>query len=166
MDIASPSPVSHAPNRRYLVCVDNRPECKVAVRLACLKVAARGGSITLLHIIPPADFQTLGAIADRMRVERMREGEALLEAFCNEAQQLFHLTPDTALLEGSAGDAIIEKAMSDTDIIMVVLGVAHRHHSGRGKLAAWLGGQLGDTLLVPLLMVPGNLTEQQLSTLI
>ncbi len=33
-------------------------------------------------------------------------------------------------------------------------------------LAAWLAGQLGHKLFIPLLMVPGNLTDHQLQSLI
>lgn len=153
-------------NRRYLVCVDGRPECRTALRLACMKAVARTGQIILLHIVPPVDFQTLGSIADRMRIERMREGEALLANLSAEAQTNFDITPTLLLLEGSAGDKIIETAMGDPNIVILVLGITQQQQSGKGKLSAWIAGQLGSSLLIPLLMVPGNLTDEQLSTLV
>jgi len=153
-------------NRKYLVCVDGRDECKIALRLACMKAAKRGGKVSMLHIVPPADFQTLGAIADKMREERISDGKALLISLCAEAENNFELTPETILLEGSAGDKIVEAAMNNPDVIMIALGVAPQHHTGRGKLTAWLVGQLGGALLVPVLLVPNNLTDQQLATLI
>lgn len=152
--------------RRYLVCVDDRTECLVAMQLAFMKVLKNGGAVTLLHIIPPVDFQTLFSIGERMREERLRDGELLLDKLRKEAETNFGLTPSLLLMEGSVGDKIIEAAMNDTDIIMLMLGVAHKHNSGRGKLAAWLGGQLGDNMLIPMLLVPGNLTQQQISTLV
>jgi nucleotide-binding universal stress UspA family protein len=100
-----------------------------------------------------------------MREEREKEGQDLLNSMAQEAETLYGIRPKLLLCEGSAGDKIVEMAMDDTSIIMLVLGVAHQH-SARGKLAAWLGGQLGGKLLIPMLMVPGNLTDQQLSTLI
>jgi nucleotide-binding universal stress UspA family protein len=159
--------ISDKPSRggTYMVCVDERPECRVGMQLACLKAKARGGAVTLLHVVPPADFQTLGAVAERMREEREKEGNDLLEALASDAREQYGMNPRRLLCEGSAGDKIVEMAMNDPAIIMLVLGVAHQH-SSRGKLAAWLGGQLGGKLLIPLLMVPGNLTDQQLSTLI
>lgn len=153
-------------NRRYLVCVDGRKECRVALRLACMKVKARTGQITLLHVVPPVDFQTLGSIADRMRIERLQEGEALLASLSAEAQETFGITPTLLLLEGSAGDKIVETAMNDPNIIILVLGITQHQHTGIGKLSAWLASQLNSTLLIPILMVPGNLTDQQLSTLV
>ncbi len=153
-------------NRRYLVCVDGRPECRTALRLACMKAQARTGHITLLHVTPPVDFQTLGAVADRMRTERMREGEALLAQLSAEAEENFSITPTLLLTEGAAGEKIIEVAMSDPNIVILVLGITQQQQSGKGKLSGWLAGQLGGSLLVPTLMVPGNLTDEQLSKLV
>lgn len=150
---------------KYLVCVDSREECKAALRLACMKARARSGVVHLLHVIAPADFQTLGTIADRMREERQKEGEQLLKTLSDEAVAGFGITPTPLLREGAAGDEIVAAALEDHDIIMLVLGTAHHAH-GRGKLALWLAGQLGSKLFVPLLMVPGNLTDQQLQNLI
>lgn len=152
--------------RRYLVCVDGRKECRVALRLACMKVQARSGNITLLNVVPPADFQTLGSIADRMRTERLQEGEALLASLSDEAIRDFGITPTLLLLEGSAGEKIVETAMNDPNIVILVLGISLNQHTGVGKLSSWLISQLNATLLIPMLLVPGNLTDEQLSNLV
>jgi nucleotide-binding universal stress UspA family protein len=151
---------------KYLVCVDAREESKIALRLACMKANARGSEICMLHVIQPADFQTLGAIADRMREERKQEGQELLNTLAEEAYGTYGIRPGGLLREGSIGDEIIAAANDDTDVNMIALGIAQQGNSGRGKLAAWLAGQLGSKLFVPLLMVPGNLTDQQLQTLV
>jgi nucleotide-binding universal stress UspA family protein len=153
-------------NRRYLVCVDGRKECRVALRMACIKAQSRGGHITLLNVVPPADFQTLGSIADRMRIERLQEGEALLASLSDEAQKDFGITPTLLLLEGSAGEKIVETAMNDPNIVILVLGISKQQNTGIGKLSAWLASQLNTTLFIPILMVPGDLTDQQLSNLV
>jgi nucleotide-binding universal stress UspA family protein len=152
--------------RKYLVCVDGRKECRVALRLACMKAQARSGEITLLHVVPPVDFQTLGGIADRMRAERLREGEAFLAELAKEANDTFGIHTNMLLLEGSSGDKIIETAMGDPNYVIIVLGISHTQTAPSGKLSAWLAAQLNSTLLVPILMVPGSLTDQQLSSLV
>ena len=160
---AAKSPVSKAV--KYLVCVDHRPESWAALRLGCLKAQARGGKVDVLHIIAPADFQTLGAVADRMREERRKEGEQLLAKLANDAATLYGIAPNIILREGETGDEIIEASLQDPDIIMVVIGIAQQHAS-RGSLAAWLAAQRGSRMFTPLLMVPGNLTDQQLLNLV
>lgn len=150
---------------KYLACVDPREESLVCLKLACMKAKTRGGTVVLLHVIQPADFQTLGTVADRMREERQAEGEQLLKRLSNEAATAYGIAPATLLREGEIGEEIIEAANADADIIMVMIGSAH-HTSGRGSLAGWLAGQLGSKLLTPLLLVPGNLTDEQLRNLV
>lgn len=149
---------------KYLVCVDNREESRIALRLACMKAKNRGSSVDMLHIITPADFQTLGAIADRMREERRSEGEQLLKNLSEEANH-YGIVPSLLLREGAVGDEILATALENPDINIIVIGIAQQS-SGRGKLAAWLAGQLSSKLFVPILMVPGNLTDQQLEALV
>ena len=150
---------------KYLVCVDSREESRIALRLACMKSNARGHKVTLLHVIAPADFQTLGTIADRMREERMQEGQQLLDTLAEEAFATYGIRPEKVLREGAAGDEIVGTIAVDPDINMIAIGVAS-HTSGRGKLTTWLASQLGSKLFVPLLMIPGNLTDQQLQSLV
>ena len=150
---------------KYLVCVDHREESRIALRLACMKAKARGYRIDLLHVINPADFQTLGGIADRIREEQMTEAQDLLNTLSDDVRQHYGITPGIILREGNTGDEIVSVALSDPDTIMIYLGIAQQS-SSRGKLAAWLAGQLGSKLFIPLLMVPGNLTDEQLQTLV
>ena len=157
-----PSPKTKA--AKYLVCVDGREESRIALRLACMKARMRGSSVDMLHVMTPADFQTLGAVADRMREERRSEGEQLLKTLSEEANR-HGIVPTLLLREGAIGDEIIAAALENPDINIIVIGIAQQS-SGRGKLAAWLAGQLGSKLFVPLLMVPGNLTDQQLQALV
>lgn len=161
----SPTPTHIHKPPKYLVCVDNREECRAALKLVCMKALARQGQVDMLHVTPPADFQTLGAVADRMREERRQEGETLLKMLADEAHAMYGVRPTPILREGAIGDEIIATALADANIIMVVIGIAH-NHSSRGTLASWLAGQLGNKFPIPLLMVPGTLTDQQLSNLV
>jgi nucleotide-binding universal stress UspA family protein len=150
---------------KYLVCVDGREESRIGLQLACMKANARGCRVAMLHVTAPADFQTLGSVADLMREERRREGQALLDGLAEVAYATYGIKPIIMLREGSTGDEIVAAALEDLETNMVVLGIAQQT-SGRGKLAAWLAGQLGSKLFIPILMVPGNLTDQQLQSLI
>lgn len=149
---------------KFLVCVDHREESRVALRLACLKARQRGGMVAILHVVQPADFQTLHAIADKMREERRQEAEALMQSLAAEALAVTGAPPSLILREGSTGDEILGAAMEDPDASMLVIGVAQQSNS-RGKLVSWLAGQLANRLLIPLLLVPGNLTDQQIQSL-
>lgn len=149
---------------KYLVCVDQHEESRSALKFACLRGVTRGAIVDIIHVIPPADFQTLGAIADRMSEERQQEGKAILQQHATIAQVNYGITPSLILRDGSAGDEILRTVEELGDVSVIVIGTAH-HTKGRGKLAAWLAQQLGQKLFIPLLMVPGNLTDEQLQSL-
>lgn len=160
------TPIAPAANEaKYLVCVDHREESHAALRLACMKARVRKGSLVMLHVIPPLDFQTLGMIADKMREEQLREGREMLRKLADSIEASFGVRPRQILREGDAGDEIVTYATEDTNITMIVIGTAQQN-SGRGSLASWLASQLGTKLLIPLLMVPGNLTDYQLEHLV
>ncbi len=162
----SPPNAGHSPlpTAKYLVCVSDAPESRVALKLACMKAQQSGGLVDILHVIPPADFQTLSAVAERMRDEQIAEAEALLHAMAEEANKLCGIRPSLLIKEGQIGECIIETVISDADIDMLVLGVAENGKTG--TLLSWLAGHLGSRLHVPLLLVPGNLTDQQLMALV
>lgn len=149
---------------RFLVCVDQHAESVAALKFACLRAKTRGAIVDLVHVLPPADFQTLGMIADRMSEERRSEGEKLLNRLKNEAEQLYGISPGTLLREGGVGDELLRTATDAGNISIIIIGTA-QHTKGRGKLASWLAQQLGQKLFIPLLMVPGNLTDEQIQAL-
>lgn len=150
---------------KFLVCVDSGAESRVALRLACEKARLRGGMIDIVHVIPPADFQSLFAVADRMQIERRQEAEQLVQKLSEEFCAPCGITPGIVLREGTIGDEIVAAALEDLDASLLVLGVAE-HSASRGKLISWLAVQLGAKLFIPLMLVPGNLTDQQLQGLI
>ena len=150
---------------KFLVCVDAHDESIAAMKFACLKAANRGAEVELIHIIAPVDFQTLGIIADRMSEERKKEGEALLQRMEREALTHYGITPTLTLKQGSAGEELLKTIEEKNDFSILIIGTA-LHTKGRGKLAAWLAQQLGQRLFIPLVMVPGNLTEEQLEALV
>ena len=150
---------------KYLVCVDQRPESRVALRFACILAQARGSKVDVLHVIPPGDFQSLGSIAERMRAEQLQEAEQMLRQVVNDTINNHSISPNILIREGIPGEQIIAAAMEDHEVSIVMIGVAQQA-TGRGTLTGWLASQLGNQLFIPLLMVPGNLTDQQLESLI
>ena len=151
---------------KLLVCVDGSPEAKAALTLTARKAKRRGDVVEVLHVMEPeAEVQSLFNVADRMREERRAEGEKLLNELAEWCQQTSGLTPSLQLKEGRTGDVILSSVLEDADVTMLILGAASTT-GGRGTLLAWLAGQLGDRLLVPLMLVPGNLTDQQINALI
>ena len=70
-DSNAPIPPSR---RKFLVIVDKTPECRVALRFAARRAQRTGGIVTLLYIVPPADFQQWAGVERKMREEAREMG--------------------------------------------------------------------------------------------
>jgi nucleotide-binding universal stress UspA family protein len=149
---------------KYLVCVDSNESSRVALHFACKKAMKRGGAVEILHVVAPADMQNLFGVMDKMREEQRQEAEIMAKSLGESAFQYAGVTPSVQIREGRPGEEIINAALKDSDVNMLVLG-ASPESAKRGNLIQWLAGKLGDRLLVPIMLVPGNLTDLQIDEL-
>ncbi len=151
-------------NGKYLVCVDGSAAAKVALQFACKKASKRGGVVEILHVIPPADMQNMFGMLEKAREEQRKEAEALTASMCASALEYSGVGPRVLIREGRLGEEVLSAVMEDPHIDMIMLGVSPDSDGG-GKLLLWLAGKLGDKLLVPILLIPGNLTDLQIEEL-
>ncbi len=149
---------------KYLVCVDGTAHSRVAVRFACLRAKNTNGYVVLLHVIEPAQFQHWMAVEGVMKEERREETEQLLHDLAAEVNAWAGVMPVLSVREGELGEEILAAVEEDPTISFLVVGAAPPE-AKRGKLISWLAGQLAGRLEVPLVIVPGNLTDEQLINL-
>lgn len=149
---------------KHIVCVDGGVAAQVALRFACKKTFKRGGVLEMLHVVPPPDMQNMFGALEKAKEEQKRDAEQLLEKLGKLAMDYCGIVPKAQIRNGNPGEEILSAVMEDQDIDMLILGVSPESHDGR-KLIAWLSGTLGDRLLVPMLLVPGNLTDMQIEAL-
>lgn len=149
---------------KILVCVNDNPHSHVALRFACSKARKTNAKVDVLHIVDASNYQSAFAVGDVMRQEMLEEGEKVLQSFAEEAHQWAGVMPSLILREGRVGEEIARTIEQDSSINMLVIGIAPES-SGRGSILPWLASQLGSKLLIPMTVVPGNLTEQQIKAL-
>ena len=148
---------------KFLVCVDQGETSRTALRFACIKAKKRGGLVDILHVTQPAGFQSLFSVADQIQADSRDEAESLMNRLSEEANALSGVTPSILLREGDVGQEILKAAVEDQGVNMIVLGVSPGQ--SKGKLVGWLSSQLGSELILPMMLVPGNLTDQQIDEL-
>ncbi len=153
----------HVPGRaKYLVCVDSSAHARVAVRFACLRARHTNGHVVLLTAIEPAEFEHWMAVRNVMLEEKRDEAEHLLQDLAAEVNEWAGLMPELMVREGHIGDEILAAVEEDPMISFLVVGAAPPP-ARRGKLISWLASQLAGRLSIPLVIVPGDLTDQKLA---
>ncbi|HEX9810280.1 MAG TPA: universal stress protein [Alphaproteobacteria bacterium] len=150
--------------RIFLVVVDATEEHRKALRYASLRARNTGGRVALLYVIEPAEFQHWMAVEDLMREERRQEAEALLQQVSAEVQKLSGLTPVYYLREGNVREELLKLIAEEGSISILVLA-AGTGKKGPGPLVSQLAGRLSGSLPVPITIVPGNLSDEEIDAL-
>ncbi|MDP6474972.1 MAG: universal stress protein [Alphaproteobacteria bacterium] len=148
----------------FLVCVAHDDHSAVAARFAAMRAQNSGGAVALLHVTQPPEFQHWAAVGERMREETREDAQALFDQLAGEVEALLHFKPTLHIREGSIGEEIIAHIEQSETIDLLVVGAAPPD-DGHGSLISWLAGQLAGRLNIPLVVVPGNLSDQQLRDL-
>src|SRR3954468_15140735 len=154
-----------APTRVFLVVVDETPEHRIAVRYAARRAAHTGGRVALLYVIEPAELQHFQAIEELARSERWEAAEELLQALCDEISPLAGSMPSVYIREGRTRDELLQLINEEPAISILVLAAA-TGPEGPGPLISYLTtGRLTGRLRIPITIVPGNLTTDQVDQL-
>ncbi len=146
---------------KFLVVVDDTPECKSAIRFACRRAWHVGGGVMLLRVIEPPEFQHWMGVEQVMRDEAREEAEELLQSLAEEIQKNTNIVPEFVIRDGYVKDELLSLIEEDPDVRILVLA-ASPDSGGPGPLVKSLVGEMSGTFAVPITVVPGNLSDRQL----
>jgi nucleotide-binding universal stress UspA family protein len=146
---------------KFLVVVDETPECKSAIRFASRRAWHVGGGVILLYVIEPPEFQHWMGVEQAMREEAREAAEELLLNLAEEIQKETTIVPEFVIRDGHKKEEVLALIEEDSDIRVLVLA-ASPDTGGPGPLIKSLVGEMSGTLAIPITVVPGNLTTRQL----
>ncbi len=147
--------------RVFLVVVDETEELQIAVHYAARRAAHTGGRVALLYVIEPSELQTWVAIEDLAREEQREEAEQLMQRLCEEILPIAGSMPIVYIREGPRRDELLALINEDPSISILVLAAA-TGPEGPGPLISYLAGKPAARLRIPITIVPGSLTMEQL----
>lgn len=149
--------------RKFLVVLDDSRECLNAMRFAAMRARKTGGGVQILAVIPPEEFQHWIGVGDLMREEARQRIEAHFEVFAKWMRDRQRVEPELVVREGEPVPEILTQVREDSEIGVLVLG-AGVDKSGPGPLVSQLARSSG-TLPVPITIVPGELSKEQLEAI-
>ncbi len=161
--VRSPEPPK-PPERIFLVVIDDTPELKLALRYACRRAKRTGGRVAMLHVVDDADFRQFVGVSNVMREESRQQAEALVQKMAAEVQKLSGAMPVLYLREGNRRDELLKLIEEEPTISILVLA-ASTNPKGPGPLVTALAGKMISRLRVPITIVPGNLTDEQIENI-
>jgi len=152
----------HSP--KFLVVIDDSPECDRALYFASRRALRIGSTVLMLRVIETHDHgpQWLG-VADIMRAEAHEEASAVLDRHASRAAGITGVMPQRVIREGDKATELLALIEEDEDIALLVLAAA-TDQEGPGPLVSSLIRNAGE-FPVPVAIVPGNLSDEDLDSM-
>jgi nucleotide-binding universal stress UspA family protein len=149
--------------RKFLVILDDSRECLNAMRFAAMRAANTGGGVQILSVIPPDEFNHWIGVGEVMRAEARERIEAHFNVFAKWMRDKQGVDPELVIREGEPIDEILSQVNEDREIGVLVLG-AGTGRKGPGPLVTAMTKSAG-TLPIPMTIVPGELSKEQLEAI-
>jgi nucleotide-binding universal stress UspA family protein len=160
----APPPEGAAQERIFLIVVDDSDEMRVALRYAARRAQHTGGRVALLYVIEPTELQQWMAVETLMREEQREQAEALLQKLSAQVLEMAGTMPILYIREGRRRDELLALLDEEPGISILVLA-ASSSSEGPGPLITALAGKFNSRLRIPMTIVPGNLTNEQIDAL-
>ncbi|MBV9077813.1 MAG: universal stress protein [Methylobacteriaceae bacterium] len=149
---------------KFMVVVDGTPECGRAIHFATRRCTRTGASLLMLGVaIPPEGFEWLG-VGDTLRAEAEEETATLVADAADQVRSGAGLEPEQVVRTGEKSEAILALIEEDQDISFLVLA-AGTGSSGPGPLVSAIAAMSGSTFPIPVVIVPGDLTDEEIEAL-
>jgi len=146
--------------RKFLAVIDETPECERAVAYGARRARATGGTLVMLYVIEPGEFQHWLGVEQIMRAEAQETAENQLAQFSSRVREEVGIEPERVVREGVTSEEILKLIDEDRDIAVLVLA-AGSGKEGPGPLVQSLAGR-GATFPIPVTVVPQSLSNEDM----
>ena len=150
--------------RKFLVVIDDTPECDRALIYAAKRAERTDGALALLHVIVPEAPQQWQGVEEIMRSEAFEEARALLGRAVDRARAIARIEPEIVIREGQRGEEILTLILDDEDIAILVLA-AEPGSDGPGPLVSAIALRSAGNFPIPITIVPGHLDSDAILTM-
>ncbi|UXN74359.1 universal stress protein [Devosia sp. A8/3-2] len=145
--------------RKFLVVIDETPECDRALTFAAYRVKRTGGVVVLMSVVQKPEFIGPG-VEDVLRAEAVEEAERNLDARLARLKDIGDVKVESVIREGEGPEQIEIVIGQDRDIAIPVLA-ASTSTDGPGPLVMHFASR-ANALPIPLTVVPGRMSDEEI----
>ena len=156
--------VGREESRVFLLVVDETEELGAAIRYACNRARRTGGRLALLYAYDVGlDFQHFASVGRLMEQEARAEAEALIKRHALDITRESGRVPEIFVRKGKSRDELFKLVKEHPEISILVLGAAAG--AKPGPLVEAVTGKHAGTIGIPVTVVPGSLTADEIDQL-
>ncbi len=149
--------------RTYLVVVDDSEEARVALRFAARRAGKTKGRVEIIGIIDTQDFVQWGGVQSAMEEEQKLRIQGVVSAAVGDLLDESGIESTIIVVQGEPSRTLRDYIAQRHDISALVLGAAPSGHPGP-LVASFCGGDAGK-LSVPVMVIPGSMSDERLEEL-
>lgn len=149
--------------RLLLVVIDETPESELALRFAARRASHFDGCVAMLKVIPPIHFDHWVGVAERAAEEAREEAKALMDVCARKVRTWGGNDPVYFVREGLIADELVSQIEEEPNICLLVLAAARSRNPG--PLVSSIASKLVSQVRVPITVIPGDLTAEDIDTI-
>ena len=151
-----------ADDRYILVVADNSSEMQIALEYACARSKKTGRKIIIATFVEPIDVLTTQGVSEIMKNEAREEAESRLKEAASFVKNITGELPALSLREGETISEL-KKLINEEKNINVLVLAAKSDEKDPGPIINSLVSNEITNLRVPIMIVPGNFSEEHIS---
>ena len=146
--------------RLLLTVIDDSPESSLALRFAARRASHFDGRVAMLKVIAPIQFDHWVGVAERAAEEARDEAKRLMDIYAQQVQDCGGQEPVYMVREGLIADELVAQIHEEPNICLLVLAAAQGRNPG--PLVSSIPHKLVNQVQVPITVIPGNLTVEDI----
>ena len=147
--------------KKFLIVIDESKELEKAIYFAANRAIHTDGKLSLLYIVDPAVNAQWSRIENLIEQEATSEAKKLCRIWSQKIKSRFGIESEVIIKMGDRCEELLKLVQEDTSIRFLVLA-SSANNEEPGPLIKALTGKKIKNLSIPMVIIPGSLSEKDI----
>ena len=147
--------------KKFLIVIDESKELEKAIYFAANRAIHTEGELSLLYIVDPAVNAQWSRIENLIEQEATSEAKKLCRIWSQKIKSRFGIESEVIIKMGDRCEELLKLVKEDKNIRFLVLA-SSANNEEPGPLIKALTGKKIKNLSIPMVIIPGSLSEKDI----
>ena len=147
--------------KKFLIVIDESKELEKAIYFAANRAIHTEGELSLLYIVDPAVNAQWSRIENLIEQEATSEAKKLCRIWSQKIKSRFGIESEVIIKIGDRCEELLKLVEEDKNIRFLVLASSANNEEPGPLIKALTGKKIKD-LSIPMVVIPGSLSEKEI----
>ena len=147
--------------KKFLIVIDESKELEKAIYFAAKRAIHTDGKLSLLYIVDPAVNAQWSRIENLIEQEATSEAKKLCRVWVQKIKSRFDIDSEVIIKMGDRCEELLKLVEEDKSIRFLVLASSANNEEPGPLIKALTGKKIKD-LSIPMVIIPGSLSEKEI----